>query len=68
MVRRIKGKKKEWKVSVPEELALEIELIFMPAGSSKPDYGARSALIVTLLERYLRERKQRQTSKIGVMT
>lgn len=60
MVRRHIGAKKEWKVSVPEELALNIELLFMMPGSRKPNYGARSALIVSLLEKFWEDRNRTQ--------
>lgn len=59
MARRQHGRKKEMKVSMPEELALKVELLFMQPGSRKPDYGARSAFFVALVERYFQEEEQR---------
>lgn len=52
MVRRYQGSKVDWKISIPVELALNIELLFCNAHGNKPDYGARSALVVHLLQTY----------------
>lgn len=49
---RRRGPTTEWKVSLPSELALNIELLFYDPSSRKPNYGARSALVTTLLQQY----------------
>lgn len=52
MARRRNGPSVEWKISIPQELALRIELLFYDPANRKPDYGARSALITELLKTY----------------
>jgi hypothetical protein len=49
---RRRGPTVEWKVSIPQNLALDIELLFYDPVNHKPDYGARSALITQLLSNY----------------
>jgi len=46
----------EWKISLPATLAARIELLLLDPGKLKPEYGARSRLIVELLENWLDER------------
>lgn len=44
-----------WKVMVRADLAAEVELIITDPMREKPKYGARTALLEMLLERYLKE-------------
>ena len=50
MSRRKKNTVRDWKLSVPEELALRYELLFFDPINKRINYGARSALIVRLLQ------------------
>ena len=52
MSNRRRGPTKEWKVSLPVELALHLELLLVGPHNRKPSYGARSALVVGLLKQY----------------
>jgi len=67
MQRRRAGPKVDWKVSIPAELAMNIELLFCDPGRNKPDYGARSALVTHLLEQFWEDR-QRQKRQIRETT
>lgn len=42
----------DWKISLPEDLALKIELSFYSKEKQRANYGARSRLICELLENY----------------
>ena len=52
MASRRRGPAVEWKVSIPQALALDIELLFYDPVNHKPNYGARSVLITQLLTNY----------------
>lgn len=52
MSRRRQGKKVVWKATVPQDLALRIELRYCDESTRKPDYGARSRLTTALLRIY----------------
>lgn len=52
MAGRRRGPTVDWKVSLPSDLALNIELLFYDPINKKPDYGARSALVTKLLRNY----------------
>lgn len=41
-----------WKIWVPAHLALKIELLYCDPMTGKPNYGARSHLIVALLTEF----------------
>lgn len=41
-----------WKIWVPAHLALKIELLYCDPVSGRPNYGARSHLIVALLTEF----------------
>ena len=41
-----------WKIWVPERLALRIELLYCDPLTGRPNYGARSHLIVALLNEF----------------
>lgn len=43
-----------WKIWVPERLALRVELLYCSSVTGRPNYGARSHLIVALLEEFVR--------------
>lgn len=45
----------QWKIHVPQALALRIESRIFDATKGKPKYGQRNTLIVALLEKYDRE-------------
>jgi hypothetical protein len=45
-----------WKVRIPQELAVQVELLCLDPGTGKPRYGARSLLVSNLLQRYVREK------------
>src|SRR6516162_10771567 len=55
--RRVPGRKKYWKVTLPESLAHEIDLMFYDSGSMRITYGSRSHLVTALLQQWLTERK-----------
>lgn len=46
----------EWKISLPATLAALVELTLLDPTSSKPKYGARSALISDLLRDHVERR------------
>lgn len=52
MGKRRKGPKVEWKVSIPTELALNLELLFYDEQTKRVSYGDRSQLVTALLEEY----------------
>src|SRR6516162_4464779 len=56
--RRVPGRKKYWKVTLPESLAHEIDLMFYDTGSMRITYGSRSHLVAALLQEWLNERKR----------
>lgn len=43
----------EWKISLPATLAAEIEILLLDAAKGKARYGARSALITSLLRQFV---------------
>lgn len=47
----------EWRVMIPSELALRVELMLMDPVRGKPTYGARSILITQLLTDYLNSKE-----------
>lgn len=47
----------EWRVMVPAEIALKVELLLMDPVRGKPTYGARSALVTELLIAYLQKQE-----------
>ena len=52
MATRRRGPSREWKVNIPIELALNIELLFYNPARRKFDYAARSILVTNLLRAY----------------
>ena len=44
-----------WKLRIPQEIAVQIELVLMDPATQKPRYGAKSLLVSQLLQRYIRE-------------
>ena len=65
MTRR-KGAFVKWKSSIPEEIALRVELRLYNHADGKPEYAARSALITSLLEQWLAdcERKDKEANNL----
>ena len=53
MASPIRGPKVVWRIYVPEELATRYEVILYDRRRGKPEYGARSQLVVELLQRNL---------------
>jgi hypothetical protein len=42
-----------WKVNVPEELAVKVDLLLIDPRTGKPRYGLRSQIITELLTTYI---------------
>jgi hypothetical protein len=57
MAVRTFGRKIRWRVYIPEELALEIEVAMFDKMTGKPVYGGRSQLVTVLLQNHLQELK-----------
>ena len=55
---RRKGRKTEWDISIPEELAFRIETLCADRGTGKPVYGFRSQLCTQLLEDWAAQREK----------
>lgn len=47
----------DWKLSVPQDLAAEVDLLLWDPVAQKPRYGGRSALVTQLLRRWLSEQR-----------
>lgn len=54
---RLPTGKTEWKVTLPADLAAEVELLCWDAVREKPIYGGRSRLLVTLLQDWVSSRR-----------
>lgn len=48
-----RGRKIQWRIWLPEEIAVAVEVSLFNPGTGKPDYGARSHLVAELLQRHL---------------
>jgi|CXWL01.1.fsa_nt_gi metal-responsive CopG/Arc/MetJ family transcriptional regulator len=57
-----KGRKIIWRLWLPEEIAVAIEVRCFNPATGKPDYGARSQLVAELLRRYLAETSETESS------
>ena len=47
----------DWKLSIPQDLAAEIDLQLWDPILQKPKYGGRSELVTALLRRWLSEQR-----------
>lgn len=55
---RRKVESTKWRISIPNVLALDIDLMLYNPALGKPIYGARSQLITDLLEQYMAKIKR----------
>ncbi len=58
-----RGTMVEWKVTVPQDVAIAIELRTLDPVYGKPRYGARSQLITSLLKIYLQKRQEQEAQE-----
>ena len=61
---RRKGATRTWKVLVPEELALNVELMFYDENTKKLNYGARSRLVTSLLDQWYTQLPEEEKRKL----
>jgi hypothetical protein len=48
----------EWKCRIPIDLAVKIDMLHLDPVKGTPEYGARSALITSLIREYLNKRER----------
>lgn len=61
--KRFADTRKEWKISIPESVAAKIELLLADPLTGKTKHGARSRLIVGLLQDWLKKRNKVEVEK-----
>jgi len=54
----------EWSISLPSDLAAQVELLLLDPMRGKPKVGARSKLIEQLLRGWIEERKKEILSQL----